>query len=114
MARASIPDPLARRHLLERTLSSAQALSIAEAYLEADRPCDSLAFLERVDDKSLLDGLREKAIESGDAFLLRAVAQAAGVDAPASAWAKLAETARSQGKLLYAEQARRHHAGGDS
>ena len=114
MARTSIPDPLARRHLLERALSSAQALSIAEAYLEADRLCDALSFLERVEDKSLLDGLREQAIESGDAFLLRAVGQAQGGDPPAHAWEQLAQAAESQGKVLYAEQARRHHAGGDS
>ena len=77
-------------------------------------PCDALAFLERIEDKSQLAKLREKAIERGDAFLLRAVGQAEGTDAPTEAWGRLAQAAASQGKVLYAEQARRHHSGGDS
>ena len=33
MARAQIPDPLSRRHLVEREMPAAQSLQIAEAYL---------------------------------------------------------------------------------
>ena len=33
MARSRIPNPLDRRHLIEKELSEAQALQVAEAYL---------------------------------------------------------------------------------
>lgn len=114
MARTSIPDPLARRHLLERALSSSQATSIAEAYLEADRPCDALAFLVQAEATSKLAELREHAVAQGDAFLLRAVSQADGMEVPSQVWERLAEAAESKGKALYAEAARRHCGDGDS
>ena len=37
MAKSKIPQPLERRHLLQRDTAPAQSLAIAEAYLEAGR-----------------------------------------------------------------------------
>ena len=45
MARTGIPDPLERRHLVEKDLPAAQALAIANAYLEKDRCLEALDFL---------------------------------------------------------------------
>ncbi len=109
MARAAIPDPLTRRHLLEKKISESQARSLSEAYLEAGRSSDALAFLVRAGATEKLNELREQAIEAGDTFLLRAVCEALRVEASASDWQRLAEAAESGGKTLYAEEARRQH-----
>ena len=37
MANVKLPDPLARRHLLEGKLDAAKARELGEAYLAADR-----------------------------------------------------------------------------
>ena len=66
MARTATPNSLARRHLLEKKISESHALSLAEAYLEADRPSDALAFLVRAGATEKLAEMRERAIEAGD------------------------------------------------
>ena len=74
MAKAKIPDPLERRHLVEKELPPAQALAIAEAYLAEDRCIEAVDFLRIAGAGEQLAELRERAIADGDAFLLRAVA----------------------------------------
>jgi len=114
MARTAIPNSLARRHLLEKKISESHALSLAEAYLEADRPSDALAFLVRAGASEKLAEMRKRAIEAGDAFLLRAVCDALRVEASPSDWRRLGDVAESSGKMLYAEEARRYQARGES
>ncbi|MGI9592668.1 MAG: hypothetical protein ACR2P8_14965, partial [Myxococcota bacterium] len=90
MAGSKIPDPLKRRHLVESTQSPAQALAIAESYLEEGRSLEALAFLVKAEAGERLAELRREAVASGDLFLLRAVAAAQEEVPTASEWSALA------------------------
>ena len=107
MARSPIPDPLARRHLVERELGRDQALRIAEAYLEQGRGVEAVEFLGKAGAAERLDALRREAVEAGDAFLLRSVAAASGRRASSTEWRQLEAAANAAGKLRYAADARR-------
>jgi hypothetical protein len=155
MADAKIPGPLERRHLLEKELPPAQALAIAEAYLEQDRCVEAVDFLAlaaagarqggrlesrptrsepqaseggplhgqggRLESRPTrsepqaseggplhgLAELRRRAIEQGDAFLLRAVAVAEERTPTRDDWQRLAEAADAHGLERYAVEARR-------
>jgi hypothetical protein len=107
MAKGKIPNPLERRHLVERDLSEAHALRIAEAYLEEGRTVEALDFLCKAEAEERIADLRVGAVRAGDAFLLRQVATATGVPAEREEWRELALAARSAGKELYAVEATR-------
>lgn len=107
MAKTRIPDPLARRHLVERTMAPAQALRIAEAYLAEGRSVEAVDFLHKAEAADRIQALRREALESGDAFLLRAVAATTGEAARPEEWQQLAEAAAAAGKQAYAAEARR-------
>ena len=107
MAQSRIPNPLERRHLIERELPPAQALRLAEAYLEEGRAVEALEFLRKAGARERLAELRREAIEAGDAFLLRGVVAAGGGAATPEEWLVLAEAATVAGKLRYADEARR-------
>ena len=102
-----IPGPIERRHLVERELSAAQALGYAEAYLEAGRDCDAIEFLVKADEQDRLAEIQRRAIETGDAFLFRAVAAATGVAPEREQWRELARAAAAAGKERYAAEAQR-------
>lgn len=110
MARARIPDPLSRRHLVESDLDPAKAKALAEAYLAEERVIDALPFLAKAGDRERLEALRREAVEAGDPFLLRQVAEALGEPPDAAAWRELAERAAAAGKEVYATEARRNAA----
>jgi len=107
MAKSKIPGALERRHLVERELSPAQALSYAEAYLADGRSVEAVDFLRKAGADERLEALRAEALESGDAFLLRAVAVATGREPQREEWRALAEAATSAGKERYAVEASR-------
>ena len=107
MAKAKIPDPLERRHLLERELEPARASAIADAYLAADRSLEAVAFLRKAGARDQLEALEQAAVREGDAFLLREVAQALGRESDAALWHQLADTAAAAGKDRYVAEARR-------
>ena len=107
MARAGIPDPLKRRHLVQRELAPAQALRTAEAYLAQGRELEALDFLVMAGEGEKLAELRQRAREAGDLFLLRAVAQATGEPPDREEWLALAQAADAAGKERYAADARR-------
>ena len=107
MARTKVPGPIERRHLVERELTAAQALHYAQAYLEEGLELDALGFLAKSQATSELERLRARAIETGDAFLLRSVAAAMQIPAQATEWQALAESAERAGKQRYAADARR-------
>jgi hypothetical protein len=107
VARSSIPDPLKRRHLVQRELTPAQALRTAEAYLTKGREFDALDFLVKAGEGEKLGELRRRALETGDFFLLRAVAHATGEPPDRDEWLALAQAAESAGKEHYAADARR-------
>jgi len=107
MARSRIPDPLERRHAIERPLAEAQALRIAEGYLEEGRVIEAVDFLEKAEAGDKLAELRQQAISSGDAFLLRSVARAMSAPPEREEWAALAAAATAAGMDHYADDARR-------
>ena len=107
MSQAKIPGPLERRHLIERELAPAQALKTAEAYLAEGRAIEAVDFLAKLDDDGRLQELRREALEAGDFFLMRAVADAMGKAPDRDEWLALAAAAEAAGKQRYAADARR-------
>jgi hypothetical protein len=107
MARPVIPDPLTRRHLVEGELDPKKALRIAEAYLEEGRDCDAVPFLGKAEAREQLEAVRERAVESGDAFLLRQASGALGDKPGPERWRSLAANARRLGKEVSARDAER-------
>ena len=107
MARSKIPNPLERRHLLERDLQASKALDIAEAYLQEDRSIEAVGFLVKAGATEKLEALLEAATESGDLFLMRAVATGLKITPDSAHWKRLAVAADAAGKSEYAATARR-------
>ncbi|MBW2494910.1 MAG: hypothetical protein JRE43_09180 [Deltaproteobacteria bacterium] len=114
MGKKKLPRPIERRHLIERELSTAQALGYAEAYLEAGLEVDAIAFLAKAEATEQLAALRSRSIELGDGFLLRAVAAATEDPPKTEEWEALAEAAKRAGKERYATDALRHAELGES
>lgn len=107
MAKQSIPNPLERRHLIERSAGAEQAIALAEAYLAADRHWEAIAFLAKADARERLAALRDAAVETGDTFLVREVTRVLRDDVPAERWRAVAGAAAAAGKERYAAQAER-------
>ena len=107
MARNAIPDPLERRHLIERQLEPARALTIAEAYLADGRTLEAVAFLRKAQAESRLQEVWQTAVQDGDPFLLREIGAALGREPDAAAWRQLADAAAAAGKDRYVAEARR-------
>jgi hypothetical protein len=107
VSRSKIPGPLERRHLIEREIAPAQALKTAEAYLAEGRSLEAVEFLAKAGDEERLQALRREATETGDLFLMRAVASAMGKPPDRDEWLALAGAAEAAGKQRYAADARR-------
>lgn len=105
--RGPIPDPLARRHELEKALDPARARAIAEAYLAEQRELEAIAFLKKAGESEALEKLCATAVERGDAFLLREACAALGREPERAAWERLARAADTHGRERYASEARR-------
>jgi len=103
----TIPDPLARRHLLEGGLDAVRARGIADAYLEADREVEAIDFLTIAQARDVLASLQERAVERGDVFLMRAASRGLGEEPASDRWDALARSAETQGRGRDAETARR-------
>jgi len=114
VGKSKLPRPIERRHLVERDLSTAQALRYAEAYLEEGLEVDAIAFLVKAGATDQLEALRARSVEEGDGFLLRAVATAMEDPPKAEEWEALAEAAKRSGKERYATDALRHAERGES
>jgi hypothetical protein len=113
MAKSKIPDPLQRRHLVERELPPAQSQKLAEAYLEEGRALEAVDFLRKAGARERLAALRAEAVAAGDAFLLRVVANAQGEPPDRATWLALAERADAAGRERNAADARRQAARGE-
>ena len=103
----AIPDPLQRRHELEKPLDAARARAIGEAYVAEGREIEALAFLKKASAANALERLCATAIERGDAFLLREASAALGREPEREAWERLARAADAAGLEKYAIEARR-------
>jgi len=107
LANVKLPDPLARRHLLEGKLDAAKARDLGEAYLAADRELEAIDFLARADATDLLESIQSGALSSGDVFLFRVATGALGADPGAEVWTHLAEAASAAGRERDEETAKR-------
>ncbi len=108
MARGKkLPDPLARRHLLEGEMPVGQALATAQAYLAADRGVEAVDFLARAGAEEELAVLRAEAVAAGDLFLFRAIVRAVGEPPSHAEWVAVAAAAEEAGMERYAREARR-------
>jgi len=107
MAKKSIPNPLERRHLIERELGADAALRLAEAYLAEGRSWDAIGFFQKAGARDRLAALREGAIAEGDSFLVREISRVLGEDPGAQAWRAVAAAAAAAGKERYAAEATR-------
>jgi hypothetical protein len=105
MAKRAIPDPLVRRHLIERESAPEPSLRLAEAYLAEGRAWEAIAFLKKANAGERLAALRTEAIAAGDTFLVREITRALGDELPGAAWREVAEAAGRGGKDRYAAQA---------
>jgi hypothetical protein len=107
MAKSAIPDPLERRHLVERELPAEQALRTAEAYLAEDRVWEAIVFLGKAGAADRLAAVRDGAIAAGDTFLVRELTRALRDEMPAARWREVVAAAEAAGKDRFAAQARR-------
>ncbi len=107
MAKSKIPEPLARRHLLEGDLDAARAQAIADAYLEQDREIEAIEFLAKANAREALGRLQAAAVERGDVFLMKSASAALGEEPSVERWKELAEAAIAAGRERDAETARR-------
>lgn len=107
MPQEKIPNPLDRRHLIERDLPADKSLAIAEAYLAEGRSNEAVVFLQKAGARDRLAQLADQAVGEGDAFLLRSVQEALGEEVVPERWEQLAEAAEAAGKLRHAVTARR-------
>jgi len=103
MARTKLPDPLARRHLLEAKLEPAKARALADGYLALGREIEAIDFLAKADARDALAALETAAIERGDVFLMRRVAAVLGREPGAERWRALADNAARAGRPRDAE-----------
>jgi hypothetical protein len=107
MAKHKLPDALERRHLIEKDLSAAQALKLAEAYLADERVVEALVFLKKAGADDRLRAIAEQAKLDGDVFLMRQVGTWLGQPPSADDWRAAAAVAQERGKLRYAADAER-------
>ena len=107
MAATKLPNPLERRHLIERELDASRARALADAYLADGRSVEAVAFLSKAGARDALEALAVDAVAAGDVFLMRAIADATGEAPNAERWRELAEAAEAAGKHRYADLARR-------
>jgi hypothetical protein len=105
LARTKLPDPLARRHLLEAALEANKAKALADAYLALGREIEAIDFLALAKADAELAALEATAVERGDVFLLRRVAVALGREPGAERWRALAAAASRGGRERDAESA---------
>jgi hypothetical protein len=107
MAKSTVPGAIERRHLIEKEIGEAQALKIAESYLDEDRIEESLIFLEKAGANDRLAELRANAVTAGDAFLLRSIAASMGETPSRSEWSAVEAAAAAAGRDLYVATAHR-------
>jgi hypothetical protein len=108
LAKPKIPNPMERRHLIEREIDQERSLAIADAYLEDGRAAEAVIFLSKAGAEDRLEALAGDAVSEGDAFLLAQLAPVLARPPSAERWTRLAEQAEAAGKERYAEMARRH------
>jgi len=105
--KGALPDPLARRHELEKPLDPARSRAIGQAYVAEKREVEAIAFFRKAGAQDALEKLCAIAVERGDSFLLREACAALGREPELGSWQRLAAAAELQGRERYAAEARR-------
>ncbi|HEU4431060.1 MAG TPA: hypothetical protein VFT98_20035 [Myxococcota bacterium] len=105
--KGALPDPLARRHELEKPLEPERSRAIGDAYLAQKREVEAIAFFRKAGAQDALEKLCAIAVERGDSFLLREACAALGREPELASWKQLAAAAEMQGRDRYAAEARR-------
>jgi len=83
-----------KRNLLYGAKTTAAARSaFGAAYLQSDRVEDALDFFEQAKDLEALRGLKARALEEGDAFVLARFERIAGLEVTAEEWQRAARAA---------------------
>ncbi len=99
-------NPLVRREVLYGVRTPRETLlELADAYFNEGLVFDAADFLAQARDRDGLSRIRKRAIEMGDAFLLRRVHETFPDLVSDSDWDELGLRARSLGKELYVERA---------
>ena len=107
MARTKLPDPLARRYLLESELDPAKARALADAYLEAGREIEAIEFFARAGAEESLRALQGAAIDRGDVFMMKMASAALDEEPTSETWRTLQQAAAAAGRERDAEMASR-------
>ena len=101
-----LPSAQRIRYLLSaETVDESLFRRTAEALFNAGRLHEALAFQEKVSDEPLLERIKARAIEEGDAFVLRWAGRISTTNIVPDDWKRLADKARSLGKEAFAKQA---------
>lgn len=107
-ARDQLLSPLKKREILySAEVTVEEKTEWGRRYLAAGRMVDALDFFVEAGSRTDLEEMRRKAVEEGDAFILRAIERVAPELVDESHWQALANTARTLGKTVFAEQAGR-------
>lgn len=102
-----LPDPLTRRHWLEGNTTPERCVQVAEAYLEAGREAESIAFFQKAEATEPLEALVAKAVAAGDGFLAPQASRAVGRELSTEEWQALGRAAEAAGFERYKELADR-------
>jgi hypothetical protein len=84
---------------------AAQFRAHAAAFFKAGDVHRALAFLEKAPDEGLLDQIKSRAIQEGDAFVMKWVERIGKTKITRDDWTQLAAKARAQGKESFAKMA---------
>ncbi len=101
-----LPRPLRRRDILYGVSTPAEELAaLGPAYFEQDMLFDAADFFVEARDREGLSRIRERAIETGDAFLLGRVRDGLPELVSDQDWKDLARNAAASGKEAYVARA---------
>jgi hypothetical protein len=105
MAKSGLPDVKEKTKRLYAKDAAPEVLSAqAEQYLAAGWLSDAIDFFDRAKDKQGLEKVMARAIDEGDAFLLRRCLKCLGKEDKDGEWGRLAEKALALGKLMFARE----------
>jgi hypothetical protein len=105
MAKAALPDVKEKtKRLYAKDATPASLSAQAEQYLAAGWLADAIDFFDRAKDVKGLEKVMARAIEEGDAFLLRRCLKCLGKEDKDGEWGRLAEKALELGKLMFARE----------
>ncbi|HOX43998.1 MAG TPA: hypothetical protein PK668_10395 [Myxococcota bacterium] len=105
MTKAALPDVKEKtKRLYAKDATPAGLSAQAEEYLAAGWLSDAIDFFDKARDVKGLERVMARAIDEGDAFLLRRCLKCLGKEDKDGEWGRLAEKALELGKLMFARE----------